>query len=563
MKAFCTALLLLSFSIIGHTNSSLDSLKNELKNYTESDSQRVNILNQLGYEYWIMDPVESEKYAYQALELAKELSYESGEAYANRSIGVANWAQGNYEEGLEFLITSLVAYQALQDTLNIANVMMNTGLIYYEQGSYEEALSYYNEALKTFEVLKKPERQINTTNHIGELYQNQKKFQDALIFYRKALILSDSLDYSYGQATANLNLGSLFKDEGELDSALFYCNRAFELQSENHDWHGRAFTLYTIGTIHVLKNDLYQAEQNLLQGLSSAELVSSKKLRRDIYLKLKEIATVQNKYQKALDYFEQYDMLNDSLLNAEKLREFVRLENKFDLEKKEQQVQMKQRELELLKQQAKLDNFLLDTLIIGIVVILLIAYLIISRQRLKVQKNKEIYEANDALAQVELENSKLKEKELTTKIDFKNKELTSYSLNFMRKNELMEEIKHTINELKKLQNKETTQKLNSLSKLVTGSMHIDKDWQDFKRQFEEVHADFFGTLKKHCPDITSNELKLSALLKLNMNLKEAAGIMGISPESVKTARYRLRKKLNLNRDENLVDYMIKIEQELK
>jgi len=90
-------------------------------------------------------------------------------------------------------------------------------------------------------------------------------------------------------------------------------------------------------------------------------------------------------------------------------------------------------------------------------------------------------------------------------------------------------------------------------------MHQDKDWEDFKRRFEEVHQDFFRILKVICPKLSSNELKLCTLLKLNMNLKEAASIMGISPESVKTARYRLRKKLNLSREDNLIDFIIHLE----
>ncbi|PTB91088.1 hypothetical protein C9994_16155, partial [Marivirga lumbricoides] len=192
-----------------------------------------------------------------------------------------------------------------------------------------------------------------------------------------------------------------------------------------------------------------------------------------------------------------------------------------------------------------------------------------SRQRINIKrknelllKNQQIYDAREALTVVELENAKLKEEELNQKIAFKNKELTSYTLNFMQKNELMEELKEAIKEIKKSPGNDVGKKLGALNKMVTNSMQIDKDWQDFKRHFEEVHTDFFTRLKSKFPDITSNELKLCALLKLNMNLKEAASIMGISPESVKTARYRLRKKLQLSKEDNLVEYIINLEKEI-
>lgn len=569
MKAISTVIFLVLCLLDSWAGNGVDSLKAELKKQSSQDIYRVDLLNQLSYEYWIIDPVQSQKYGQEALELAKTLNYVGGSAYAHRSVGVAHWAQGNYEEGLDFLMQSLVGYQSIGDTLNIANVMMNTGLIYSEQGSYEEALGYYEEAYTTFKALNKPERQINTANHIGELYQSQKQFQKAFEYYKIALELSDSLNYAYGTATAYLNMGGLYKDQGELDSALIYCEQALAIQTDNDDWHGRASSLYTMGTVHILKQNYKTAEAKLSESLTKAVRVSSKKLRRDVYLKLKEVASLQDEPKKALGYFEKYVVLNDSLLNAEKLRDFVRLENKFALEKKEREFKLQEQELVLLQQEAKIQNFFRNGLLIGLFVVLVIAYLVFSRQRLRIKKDKElltkeneIHRYNEELAKVELENSKLKEKELTRKLEYKNKELTSYAINFVQKNELIEEINHTIDELKKSKDSETLKRLNSLRRLTANSIHIDKDWQDFKRHFEEVHTDFFKILKEHCPDITNNELKLCALLKLNMNLKEAAGIMGISPESVKTARYRLRKKLDLSRDENLIDYIINLEQEL-
>ncbi|MBK6266162.1 tetratricopeptide repeat protein [Marivirga sp. S37H4] len=547
----------------------IDSLKHELKMHPGLDSVRVDILNELSYVYWIIDPVEAENYSREALQLAISLNYNKGMAFANRSIGVSGWAQGNYEQGLNALMKALVLYQNMRDTLNIANVMMNTGLIYSEQVSYEEALAYYEEALKTFNLLNKQERAVNTLNHMGKLFQKQKKLTRAFDTYNMALNLSDKLNYSYGKATSYSNLASYFKDSNELDSALSYSHKALVIQSRDNDLNGKAFSIYTMGIIYFLKADYESAEKVLKIALEEAENISSKKLKRDIYLKLKEVAVRQGDLGKAITYFEQYSEAKDSLLNAEKLREFVRLENQFELEKSAQQMEMKEKELEILQQEAQLSRLWRQTLIIGILAVLIISYFIYSRQRMNIRrkselllKNKQIYETKETLAAVELENARLKEKELNQKIEFKNKELTSYTLNFVRKNELMEEIKSSIKELKKSKDSETVKKLNSLNRLVANSMHIDKDWLDFKRQFEEVHTDFFSQLKSNYPDITNNELKLCALLKLNMNLKEAANIMGISPESVKTARYRLRKKLHLSKEENLVEYIIKLEREL-
>jgi DNA-binding CsgD family transcriptional regulator len=73
-----------------------------------------------------------------------------------------------------------------------------------------------------------------------------------------------------------------------------------------------------------------------------------------------------------------------------------------------------------------------------------------------------------------------------------------------------------------------------------------------------VHKNFFTKLKENHPELSSSELKLAALVRLNLNLKESATILGISPESVKTSRHRLRKKLNLGEEQNLADYLLSV-----
>ena len=99
-------------------------------------------------------------------------------------------------------------------------------------------------------------------------------------------------------------------------------------------------------------------------------------------------------------------------------------------------------------------------------------------------------------------------------------------------------------------------KLNPLKKVVESNYQIDKEWDDFKLRFEEVHSGFFEQLKATFPELSNSDLRLCALLRLNMTMKEAAKILGISVDSVKTSRYRLRKKLNLETDDNLNDFIM-------
>ena len=99
-----------------------------------------------------------------------------------------------------------------------------------------------------------------------------------------------------------------------------------------------------------------------------------------------------------------------------------------------------------------------------------------------------------------------------------------------------------------------------INKIITElQSYIDQDtWTEFEVRFQQVHNDFYTKLNEIHSDLTANEKKLCAFLRLNMTSKEIAEITFQSPDSLKTARYRLRKKLGLDREENLVAFLTKM-----
>ena len=126
------------------------------------------------------------------------------------------------------------------------------------------------------------------------------------------------------------------------------------------------------------------------------------------------------------------------------------------------------------------------------------------------------------------------------------------ALQIFQKNELMNDLKE--------QMEKTSQDVNqdSFNKLMNKNLNYEKEWADFNTYFESVNKNFYAKLKQDYPDISPNDLKICALIKLNLSTKEMAGILNISPDSVKTARYRLRKKLQMNSEDNLTDFILKL-----
>ena len=104
----------------------------------------------------------------------------------------------------------------------------------------------------------------------------------------------------------------------------------------------------------------------------------------------------------------------------------------------------------------------------------------------------------------------------------------------------------------------TKKEISRLVHLIDYSFSLDKDWEGFSKIFEQVHRGFFVNLKECFPTLTKNGLRLCALLRINLSSKEIATILGISPNSVRIARYRLRKKLEMENEQSLLDFLMGI-----
>jgi DNA-binding CsgD family transcriptional regulator len=168
------------------------------------------------------------------------------------------------------------------------------------------------------------------------------------------------------------------------------------------------------------------------------------------------------------------------------------------------------------------------------------------------KRNKLLLKAKDELEKVSEERKRQKEQQMQNEIEFKESQLSALTVQMLQKNELLQELKKTLSTEMDSGNN------NPINKIINKGLTQDKDWSDFNRHFESINKNFYTRLKTAYPDISPNELKVCALIKLNLSIKEMAAILNISPDSVKTARYRLRKKLQLNSEDNLTDFILNL-----
>ncbi len=166
-------------------------------------------------------------------------------------------------------------------------------------------------------------------------------------------------------------------------------------------------------------------------------------------------------------------------------------------------------------------------------------------QQLKMEKEHQIV----------LENKNKLEEDVISK----SKELVNYTMLLSKKHELMIEMQDELKQIKdKAQSETVKTHVKDLSRRIEANLNDEQFLLLFETNFERVHENFFKSLKKVCPDLTQKEFRLSALIKMELSNKEIANIQNISVRGIETARYRLRKRLNISSDEHFANFFEKI-----
>ncbi|MBK7873251.1 MAG: hypothetical protein IPJ74_22565 [Saprospiraceae bacterium] len=173
----------------------------------------------------------------------------------------------------------------------------------------------------------------------------------------------------------------------------------------------------------------------------------------------------------------------------------------------------------------------------------------LEKQRIHLEQEKE--------KQLEEQRIKASNERLQIDVISKSKELANSTMSLIQKNEILLKIKDEIQAIKASADGHFPNKhYQRLLHLIDVNISSDHDWQVFETNFNQVHEQFFKKLKSTFPDLTPGDLKLAAYLKMNLSSKEIAPLLNISIRSVENKRYRLRKKLNLQEEDNLTEFML-------
>jgi tetratricopeptide (TPR) repeat protein len=595
---------------------SFDKIQNLLDKSKKTDSTELaELYVNISKEYYsVSNNNESEIYAHKALKLAERLNQHDIEIEAMILIGkndeIINHGKNTitiYMEALakakeinnEYLIGltqnrigqfyySLCLYdQAMKyfyDALHIAEdknfkelesmIINNIGIIFYVNGDLDSALEQFLKSNMISDQLKKEDP--TSLNNIGLVHWMQGDLDKSLDLFQQSMEINKK-NHNFKEVSTQLNnIGLVYRDMNKLTTSLTWFEQSLKISKKINDKHGEINSLINISGVYMEQKKFDQAKEILNKALKESKESNYKDYLLECYKGLALTSTFENDFERALDFTHKQMALHSSIFNEKKNRDIAQLNNAYELEKKQEQI-------DILESEKSMHLILWGGLSVLCVVIAISVYISLSSKNKLLRQNNDILKQKEEinslqLDKISLENEKraqeniLLQKDIEARnkaavhqkekydleLEHKNKELSTIALMVNNKNDIISQICDKLTKLSGDFKVENRKKINAMIREVKNSIDTDKEWDTFKKHFEEVHNDFFDKLLSQSSALTANDLKLCAYMRINVSTKEISRILNISPAAVNQRRYRIREKLDIPQEITLFEYMSKV-----
>lgn len=460
----------------------------------------------------------------------------------NYASALSNLAYGNFPSAFRRALEAYRKAVELDDRRLIVETATTLGNIGPYIQDYELSRYYYQIALQQCPPNTQKSYQIQI--NYSRLQFLEEKYDSAAMTIQSVLPSVIQAKDSSMLGVCYLNLGSYIAAQGERDSAYRLYMKGIDVLHNTDNNNVKLILLGNIGNYFRYKENYKEAIRYYSKAREIALEDSNVNMYASIAYELSILFAQQGLTDSSYLYLQEYNSLNSRIQQPQTLDSY---KNYVDMV-----MELSENQIQLSKQAASLKTkqmVIITVTAAGIIVALFLLWLVAMERRrsmrqtvlLKEIENKEL---TDQLGH-EQEIKKLQEE----KMDQKIREITSYSLLLANKNNLLKVIENLASKAEK---ETSNQNCLQIKRLVDENLHMDGDyWQQFVGHFTQVNPHFFDNLKQKFPDLTANEIKLCAYIRIGMSSKQIAQMLNLSPESVNKNRYRLRKKLGMEKDETL------------
>ncbi len=309
--------LSICYQILGNFNAAFDALENSL-------SIKVNLNDTLGQA---------------------NIYLNMGNAYEEIS---------NYEKAFETYLKAKEYYHSIGRTDMVANTLFNIGLVYQELNDIDKALEYYGDASQVADEGGMPELLALLYQNVGNLYSGIGNNEQAIYYQRMALNKFYELEMVYSAAEALLNMGIIFSENGKIDSAEHYYNKALEFAEQSGESNISTDVYIELGKTKTQRNDFSSSEYYLNKAKLLTEKDGDIKARSNVYKSFYELYKKSGRTNLALENYEQYSILKDSINKSEQEQSIAKYTLRYDFQMQEDSIDLLNKDIQL--QQADIDN---------------------------------------------------------------------------------------------------------------------------------------------------------------------------------------------------------------
>ncbi|WP_088341107.1 tetratricopeptide repeat protein [Robiginitalea sediminis] len=563
-------------------NRSMDSLLNLLK--TQKDTQLILTYRAVYNDYMADDPERAKAYLDTAIVLARDVKSTNVRARLLHDLAYYHNRLGNYTKSEELYLKAIDSF-AKAKNLGMLQVAHNVlGVVQKNRGRFDDALKSYMNSLKYSDTLGDSEYyRLPTFHNLGVLLAEMGEWERSNEYYRKTIAASEKYDEFWGAAIARSNMATNMVSNGEYEKALpIYLEALTFFESEQYEFEtGEQYA--HLGELYMELGDYEKSKSALLRsqeiGKKTGELamqITAGRHLGELYLRMKQpeaslralnqalnlaseadykpeiirllkqigdTYATQGKYKEAYAYRDRHFLAYDSTFQKEKVEQINALEIRYQTAQKEADIALKEEEINTLNEKAKVDKLSKSLYAGGMFSFLAISGGLFFGFRQRIKRNRIAREKQEAIFRQEIEHKK--------------KELASQTLHLVQKNTFLEELQENLENLRKSPEK-FKMEFRRIAMLLRKEKASDKDWETFKTYFAQVHNDFDQKLKTLSPDISEKEIRLAAFLRMNLTTKEIAATMNVLPESILKSKYRLKKKLGLEKDMDLGTFLASI-----
>ena len=459
------------------------------------------------------------------------------------SKGLAYNIKGYYQMATEELLNSARIFEKLENLNRQHLVLLNLGVTYGHRSDYKKCLEVLEPPRAYFGEKDRPRFMAHIENNLGVTFEELGRLEESVEAYSNAIRFAQISKQPFVEQNAKYNLGELYFDDLNIpDSSLKYLDLALVLANELEDGYIQGSSLVYKSKIALNRGQRSKALAYAEQAESYIREFPSLKDQGELWRQLSDVYEGMNLTGKALTYHKLSVDMTDSLYNDEVERQAEELSVIYETEKKDAEILLlnKQTELDATRKKALWGGMLLLSLLGGSVI-----YSQVQRRK----KEKAILIGQK---EAEVQKRQLAEQEL----EFKKKELTAKALQLARKNEFLLNLETEVNELKSTVDSSVNKASQRISRMITRDADDNEEWDQFGKEFSSIHQDFLDRLRSQFGSFSKSEMRLIALLKMNLSSKDIANTLRISGEGVKKARYRLRKKMGLNSEQDIQDYLL-------